>query len=58
MNKLYKFIIRAVLSAAFAVLLTRFFYPRADIRYVIGLGIFLLGMAYVMDYFRIRKNRP
>jgi len=47
---------RAVLSAMFAVLLTRFFYPGADLIYVVGLGVFLCGMAYVLDYFRNRKK--
>jgi len=47
---------RAILGAGFAVLLTRFFYPGADAIYVAGLGVFLCGMAYVMDYFRNRKK--
>jgi len=49
------FIMRAVLSAFFAVVLTRFFYGRIEIVYVIGLAIFFMGMAYVSEYFR---NRP
>ena len=56
MNQLSIFTIRAILGAAFAVLLSRFFYPRANIVYVIALGIFLVGMAYVMEYFRNKKS--
>jgi hypothetical protein len=56
MNKFYIFIIRAVFGAAFAVFLTRFFYGKVDIIYVAGLGIFLVGMAYVLEYFRKRKK--
>lgn len=56
MNQLSIFVIRAILGAAFAVLLSRFFYPRANIVYVIALGIFLVGMSYVMEYFRNKKK--
>ena len=56
LNQLSIFTIRAILGAAFAVLLSRFFYPRANIVYVIALGIFLVGMAYVMEYFRNKKT--
>jgi len=35
--------------------LTRFFFGRIEIVYVVGLAIFLVGMAYVSEYFR---NRP
>ena len=56
MNKFHVFIIRAVFGAVFAVFLTRFFYSKVDIIYVAGLGIFLVGMAYVMEYFRKRKK--
>ena len=55
-NQLNIFAIRAILGAAFAVLLSRFFYPQANIVYVIALGIFLVGMAYVMEYFRSKKK--
>ena len=56
MNKFHVFIIRAVFGAVFAVFLTRFFYDKVDIIYVAGLGIFLVGMAYVLEYFRTRKS--
>ncbi|MGD9335552.1 MAG: hypothetical protein PVJ50_11270 [Desulfobacterales bacterium] len=56
MNNFYVFIIRAVFGAVFAVFLTRIFYGKVDIIYVAGLGIFLVGMAYVLEYFRKRKK--
>jgi hypothetical protein len=56
MVKFNIFIVRAVFGAVFAVFLTRFFYGKVDIIYVAGLGIFLVGMAYVLEYFRTRKS--
>ena len=51
------FIIRAVFGAVFAVVLTRMFYGKVEIVYVIGLAVFLVGMAYVMEYFRKKRER-
>ncbi len=48
---------RAVLSAFFAVILTRFFYSRVEPFYVAGLAIFLMGMSYVTEYFRNKKRK-
>ncbi len=50
------FAIRAVLGIVFAVVILRFFYPRAGIAYAIGLAIFLVGMAYITEAWR-RKRR-
>jgi uncharacterized membrane protein HdeD (DUF308 family) len=50
------FIMRIVLGAFFAVVLTRFFYGRVEPVYVVGLAVFLVGMAYVMEYFRNRRK--
>jgi putative Mn2+ efflux pump MntP len=50
------FIIRAVLGAGFAVLLTRFFYPRASIVGVVGIAVMLVGLAYVTESFRKRRQ--
>jgi hypothetical protein len=47
---------RAILGAVFAVILTRFFYPDANPVYVAGLGIFMVGMAYVLEYWRKAKS--
>ncbi|MBW2010108.1 MAG: hypothetical protein JRG68_06935 [Deltaproteobacteria bacterium] len=57
MNKLNIFVIRAVLGAVFAVILTRFFYPNAHIVYVMGLVFALVGMAYLLEYLRRRKSK-
>jgi ABC-type amino acid transport system permease subunit len=56
MTRFYIFIIRAVLAAAFAVLLSRFFYPGANVVYVACMGIFLVGAAYIAEYFRNKKS--
>lgn len=50
------FVIRAILGAFFAVILSRFFYPDANLVYVIGLGIILVGLAYFSEYLRQRKK--
>ena len=55
MTRFHIFVIRAILGAAFAVLMTRFFFGRVDPVYVIGLAILIVGLAYVSEYFR---NRP
>ncbi|RZB33812.1 MAG: hypothetical protein SRB2_03648 [Desulfobacteraceae bacterium Eth-SRB2] len=51
------FIIRAVFGAVFAVVLTRMFYGKVEIVYVAGLSVFLVGMAYVMEYFRKKREK-
>ncbi len=56
MNRFYVFLIRAILGAMFAVLLSRFFYPNAAPLYVVGLGVFLVGMAYIFEYIRKKDN--
>ena len=50
------FIIRAVFGAAFSVVLTRMFYGKVEIVYVAGLAVFLVGMAYVLEYFRKKRK--
>jgi len=55
-TRFYIFILRAILGAAFAVILTRMFYPRATMSYTVSLWGFLVGMAYVFEYFRIKKR--
>ena len=52
------FIIRLIVGAAFAVLVVRMFYGRVQIVYAAGLAVFMVGMAYVLEYFRKkRENR-
>ena len=50
------FIIRVVLGAVFAVILSRFFYPEANLVYVAGLGIILVALAYFAEYLRNRRK--
>jgi uncharacterized membrane protein HdeD (DUF308 family) len=50
------FFIRAVIGAVVAVVLTRMFYGKIEIVYVAGLAVFLVGMAYVMEYFRKKRS--
>ena len=52
MPKYQIFIIRVLIGAAFAVFISRFFFKSINIFIVAGLGIFLVGMAYVLEYFR------
>jgi uncharacterized membrane protein HdeD (DUF308 family) len=56
MPKLQIFVLRAIVGAVFGVLITRIFYGKVNIIYATGLGIFLVGMAYVMEYFRNRRS--
>ena len=55
MSRFYIFIIRVVLGAAFAILISRFFYPDANPLYIAGMGVFLVGAAYLAEYFRNKK---
>ena len=55
-NQFNIFIIRAVFGAVFAVVLTRMFYGKVAIVYVVGLAVFLVGMAYLMEYFRKKRK--
>ncbi|MBR9987899.1 MAG: hypothetical protein KFF68_18505 [Desulfosarcina sp.] len=56
MTQFHIFIIRAILGAGFAVILSRMFYPDVNIIYVAGLGIILVGLAYFAEYLRTRKR--
>jgi len=56
LNSFHIFVIRAILGAMFAVILSRMFYPEANIIYVAGLGIILVGLAYFAEYLRHRKK--
>jgi hypothetical protein len=59
LTRFYIFLMRAILGAIFAVLLSRFFYPKASILAVAGIAIALVGLAYITEYFRRgRKGSP
>jgi len=57
MNRFNIFIMRAILAAFFSVVITRFFYGRVALLYVVGLTIFLMGMSYVTEYYRSKKQK-
>jgi len=56
MNGVYIFIMRMVLGAVFAVVISRVFYPGKPVVYVAGLGVFLVLLAYLFEHFRNRKK--
>jgi NhaP-type Na+/H+ or K+/H+ antiporter len=58
MRAFYIFFFRAILGAIFAVLLTKFFYPKATFLGTAGLAIGLVGLAYITERFRKRKKGP
>ncbi len=57
MKQFNLFIMRAILGAFFAVIITRFFYGRVEPLYVAGLAIFLISMSYVTEYFRNKRKK-
>lgn len=56
MGRLQIFVIRIILGAIFAVILARFFFPKANPAFAMGLGILLVGLAYVSEYFHNRNS--
>ncbi len=57
MSQLSIFIVRAVVGLAFAAIVTRIFFGRIDPVYVAGLAIIMVGLAYLAEFLRKRKNR-
>jgi hypothetical protein len=53
MSGLVKFLIRAVVGAGLAVLMSRFFFRRLSL-FTVLIAIFLVGMAYLSEYARRR----
>lgn len=52
MARIYIFILRAILSIAFAVILTRLFHPEKSIVFMAGIAAILLTMSYFLTYLR------
>ena len=50
------FIIRAIMGVGFGVVLSRLFYPKAPIIFVVGLCAALVALAYVTEYLRNRSK--
>ena len=57
LNQVQIFIIRAVIGAVIAVVLTRMFTGKIYIPYIVGLAIIMVGLAYFSEYLRHRKSR-
>ncbi len=57
MNQFQIFIIRAIIGVVLAVVLTRIFYGRVHLAYIVGLAIIMVGLAYFAEYLRKRKTR-
>jgi uncharacterized membrane protein HdeD (DUF308 family) len=57
LNQVQIFIIRAVIGAVIAVVLTRMFTGKIYIPYIVGLAIIMVGLAYFSEYLRQRKSR-
>jgi heme/copper-type cytochrome/quinol oxidase subunit 4 len=51
------FVLRAILGAAFAVVIARTFYPRTELVKVIGLAIIIVGLAYFAEYLKKRRRK-
>jgi putative effector of murein hydrolase LrgA (UPF0299 family) len=56
-NQFSIFFIRAVLGVVLAVLLTRIFFGRVSIGFVVALAVFMVTMAYFTAYLRSRKQK-
>jgi hypothetical protein len=54
MSSLMKFLVRALVGAGLAVLMSRFFFHRLSL-FTVLIAVFLVGMAYVSEYTR-RRN--
>ena len=57
MNQFQIFIIRAVIGAVIAVILTRAFTGKIYIPYILGLAIIMVGLAYFSEYLRHHRNK-
>ncbi|MBW2366261.1 MAG: hypothetical protein JRH15_00065 [Deltaproteobacteria bacterium] len=57
MSGIWVLVLRAILGIVFAVVISRFFFPRASLVYVVGLGLILVALAYLAEYLRNRKSR-
>lgn len=57
MRALFIFVMRFFLSIMFSLLVCRIFFQRMPMIKVFGLAIIMLGLAYVLEYFRRRAKR-
>ena len=57
MNRIYIFILRVILSIAFAVILTRLFHPEKNILFIAGIAVILLSVSYFLAYLREKGSK-
>lgn len=57
MSPIHIFIIRALMGVFFGIILSRFFYPKAPLVFIVGLCAILVGLAYLTEYLRQRKKK-
>lgn len=48
--------LRLILSIVFAALISRFFFQSMEIIKIVGLGVVLFGLAYLLEYLRKRDK--
>jgi hypothetical protein len=56
MHEFSMFIMRVCLGGVFAYIIARFFRPEADLGFIAGMTAFLVIMAYLLEYLRMRKK--
>lgn len=56
-NRLYVFFIRAIMGVIFGVFVSKVFYPKAPILFIVGLCSCLVVLAYVTEYLRQRSKQ-
>ena len=56
MTKYLIFIVRTIFSAVFSVVICKMFRPDAQLLFIAGIGLFLLGSSYVFEYYRKKKT--
>ena len=57
MSRIYIFILRLILSIAFAVILTRLFHPEKNMVFIAGIAVILLSMSYFLGYLREKGTK-
>lgn len=57
MAKINILIMRIILGAVFAVVLTRIFHPEFSIVWVVSFAAMMISLAYLLEYWRKKKNK-
>ena len=56
MTQFHIFVIRLIIGAVVAVVITRAFFGEIEIIYVAGLAVILIGLAYFAEWLRNRRS--